>query len=66
MSKSEELHTELYHLHVHLLNIICVAKDKIKDEQIQHDLFHTAMSFNNVVINLKKASLLIDYEYYYD
>lgn len=51
-------HQDVYNLHIHLLNLVCSAKETMSERQI-HDLFHSCMIFNKM---FPKCS--IDWEYY--
>ncbi len=62
----ELLRDDIFRLHIHLLNIVGVAKEKISDERMRHDLFHATMNYNCIVENIGLDEFVIDYDEYYN
>jgi hypothetical protein len=62
----ELLRDDIFRLHIHLLNIIAEAKEKIDDRRVLHDLFHATMNYNCIAENLGLEEFVIDYDEYYN
>ena len=56
---NDETRDNWYHLHVHLMNIICECDNLTAGQR--HDLFHSHIAFNN----LCPTDLRIDWDAFY-
>lgn len=63
MNEQEEEEV-LYNLYIHLLNLVCIAKDNFSRGET-HDLFHSCVCFNQLV-ERKYSKFLIDWDFYFN